>query len=71
MDHFFSILDTPRKNGIFLALKGERVDGHDFASTAGGAFAFLEREINCPAIIVEDVMKAAAKWAILLSKHFE
>jgi len=54
---------TPRKNGIFLALRGERVDGHDFASTAGGAFALLEREIDCPAILVEDVMKAAAKWA--------
>ena len=54
---------APRKNGIFLALKGERVDGHDFAPNAGGAFALLERNLDCPAIIVPDVMQAAAKWA--------
>jgi len=54
---------APRRNGIFLALKGERVDGHDFAKSAGGAFALLERESDCPAIIVSDVMQAAGKWA--------
>lgn len=53
----------PEKNGIFLALKGERVDGHDFAKAAGGAFALLERDSDCPGIIVSDVVSAAGKWA--------
>src|SRR4051794_5888174 len=41
--------------GLFLALPGERVDGHDFAAAAvaGGAVAALAaREVDAPAVIV-------------------
>ena len=53
----------PIANGIFLALKGERIDGHEFIAQSGCAFAFVEREVTSPAIIVEDVMRAASMWA--------
>lgn len=53
----------PIENGIFLALKGEKIDGHDFAAGSGGAFALVEREVASPAILVDDVMAAASAWA--------
>lgn len=53
----------PVKDGIFLALRGENVDGHDFVTNSGGAFAFVEHEVNTPAIVVTNVMKAASQWA--------
>jgi len=54
---------TPIPDGIFLALKGEKSDGHDFAHDAGGAFSFVEREVDGPAVIVDDVLAAASIWA--------
>lgn len=53
----------PIENGIFLALKGEKIDGHDFIADSLSAFAFVEREVSSPAIVVDDVMKAAGRWA--------
>ena len=41
--------------GLFLALPGERVDGHDFAAAAvaAGAVAVLAaREVDAPAVLV-------------------
>ena len=51
------------KEGLFVALIGERFDAHDFAETAKeqGALALLvSRELACslPQIIVEDTQKA-------------
>ncbi|MCH1931930.1 UDP-N-acetylmuramoyl-tripeptide--D-alanyl-D-alanine ligase [Shewanella sp. A25] len=51
---------------LFVALKGERFDGHDFAATAleNGAVALMvERELNfdIPQLIVEDCQKAMGK----------
>jgi UDP-N-acetylmuramoyl-tripeptide--D-alanyl-D-alanine ligase len=59
---FFDSRNTV-ENGIFLALKGEKSDGHDFVAQSGCAFALVEREVNFPAIVVDDVMKAAGVWA--------
>lgn len=53
----------PIPEGIFLALKGEASDGHDFAPNCGGAFAIVAREVDAPAIVVDDVLLAANKWA--------
>lgn len=53
----------PIANGIFLALQGEKIDGHDFVAQSQCAFAFVEREVPSPAIVVDDVMKAASQWA--------
>lgn len=48
---------------LFVALKGERFDGHDFAATAienGAAALLVERELACdiPQLIVADCQKA-------------
>ena len=54
---------APKREGIFLALPGERVDGHDFVADSGASFSFVSREVNAPAIVVADVLAAAASWA--------
>jgi len=53
----------PVKGGLFIALEGERFDGHDFISNAetDGAAAVMCRkkcETNLPAIYVDDTKKA-------------
>ena len=60
--------DTRRAvdGGIFLALVGEHLDGHDFAQVSGGAFSIVSREVESPSIRVPDVLAAAAAWA----KHY-
>jgi UDP-N-acetylmuramoyl-tripeptide--D-alanyl-D-alanine ligase len=52
--------------GMFVALPGERVDGHDFAAQAvsSGAVVVLgARPVGVPAIVVTDVLDALAKLA--------
>jgi len=51
------------KDGIFLALEGERVDGHDFVTESDASFSLVSRDVDAPAIIVSDVLAAAALWA--------
>lgn len=53
---------------LYVALPGERVDGHDFAASAidAGALAVLaQREVDvvAPVVIVDDVQKALADLA--------
>ena len=55
--------------GLFLALVGERADGHDFAEAAvrDGAVAVLAtRAVGVPAVIVEDVLVALGRLARLV-----
>jgi UDP-N-acetylmuramoyl-tripeptide--D-alanyl-D-alanine ligase len=59
---------TPEPGGLFVALAGERVDGHDFASAAGdaGAAAVLgSRPTDLPTVVVDDVTAALG----LLARH--
>jgi UDP-N-acetylmuramoyl-tripeptide--D-alanyl-D-alanine ligase len=52
--------------GLFLALPGDRVDGHDYAGVAiaAGAVAVLaEREVGVASIVVPDGLAALAKLA--------
>ena len=54
--------------GLFVALPGERVDGHDFVPAAmqGGAAAVLaQRPVGVPAVVVKDGGEALA----LLARH--
>lgn len=56
----------PVSGGLFLALKGEQVDGHDFAqeAIAGGATtALTTRAIDGPCIVVADVLVAISELA--------
>jgi UDP-N-acetylmuramoyl-tripeptide--D-alanyl-D-alanine ligase len=52
---------------LFVAVAGERVDGHDFAQrvvTESGAVGVLaSRPVGVPAVVVDDVLEAMAKLA--------
>lgn len=53
-------------NGIFLALKGENVDGHDFAISAlkgGAGVVICTQESGDTCIVVPDVVEAVTKLA--------
>jgi len=53
-------------NGIFLALKGENVDGHYFALNAlqgGAGLVICTQEIGANCIVVPDVLEAITKLA--------
>ena len=57
---------------IFLALKGEVVDGHDFAADAyraGAMFSLTTRRIDGPCIVVKDVLEAVAVLAGFVRKR--
>lgn len=49
---------------LFIAIRGARVDGHDFvelALQAGAAAALVERPVNGPHVLVADVVEAIAR----------
>jgi len=51
---------------LFVALPGERVDGHDFAAAAvraGAAAVLAERPVGSPAVVVADGVVALARLA--------
>ncbi|MGW1280195.1 UDP-N-acetylmuramoyl-tripeptide--D-alanyl-D-alanine ligase [Streptomyces tsukubensis] len=55
-----------KPGSLFLALAGDRTDGHTFAADAvrAGATAVLAtRPVGVPAVVVDDVLKAAARLA--------
>ncbi|MEY5030157.1 MAG: hypothetical protein RLZZ334_104 [Actinomycetota bacterium] len=57
---------------IFLALKGEAVDGHDFAADAyraGAMFSLTTRRIDGPCIVVKDVIEAVSILAAFVRKR--
>jgi UDP-N-acetylmuramoyl-tripeptide--D-alanyl-D-alanine ligase len=59
-------------NGLFLALPGQRVDGHDFAAaaiTAGAVAVIASRELDVPCIVVGDGRAALAALAAALSRR--
>src|SRR4051794_24510420 len=54
------------KGGLFVAIAGERVDGHDFAGSAveGGAVAVIgTRATAAPTVVVGDVVAALGRLA--------
>ena len=57
---------------IFLALKGETVDGHEFAADAyraGAMFSLTTHRIDGPCIVVKDVLEAVAVLAGFVRKR--
>jgi len=59
---------TPEDGGLFVAVAGERVDGHDLAAAAGeaGAAAVLgTRPTTLPTVVVDDVTTALG----VLARH--
>ncbi len=58
--------------GIFIALVGERVDGHDFAVAAirdGAAAAIVTRPVGVPAIQVRDAVAALQRLAFQVRRR--
>jgi UDP-N-acetylmuramoyl-tripeptide--D-alanyl-D-alanine ligase len=54
-----------RPGGLFLALPGERVDGHAFAAAAverGAACVLAAREVDGPAVVVPPVERVAGTY---------
>ena len=52
--------------GLFVALPGERVDGHDFAAAAvdaGAAAVLAHRPLGLPTVVVDDTVIALARLA--------
>lgn len=59
---------TPEEGGLFVAIAGERVDGHELAAAAGvaGAAAVLgSRPTELPTVVVDDATAALG----LLARH--
>ncbi|QNN53094.1 UDP-N-acetylmuramoyl-tripeptide--D-alanyl-D-alanine ligase [Nocardioides mesophilus] len=54
------------EGGLFVAVEGERVDGHayvDEALAAGAAAVLARRPVGAPAVVVDDVLTALADLA--------
>ncbi|MEU3602678.1 UDP-N-acetylmuramoyl-tripeptide--D-alanyl-D-alanine ligase [Streptomyces sp. NPDC006798] len=57
---------TAVEGSLFLALPGDHTDGHTFAAdavTSGAVAALATRPVGVPAIVVDDVLAAAARLA--------
>ncbi|MFE4464155.1 UDP-N-acetylmuramoyl-tripeptide--D-alanyl-D-alanine ligase [Oerskovia sp. NPDC056781] len=55
-----------RTGSLFVALPGEHVDGHDFVPVAvdkGAALVLAARDVDAPAVVVEDVQTALGALA--------
>lgn len=56
----------PSAGGLYVALVGDRVDGHDFAAAAldaGASAALAARPVPVPAVVVDDVLDALGRLA--------
>ena len=59
---------------IFLALKGEKADGHEFVSDAsarGASLSIVNRPVPTPHILVGDVLLALAKLASYVRRELK
>src|SRR5437879_5898361 len=67
---------TVRRGDIFIALRGERFDGHAFiaqAAAAGAAAAMVEQPVSekvLPQIVVEDTSRALGRLAHYWRRQF-
>jgi UDP-N-acetylmuramoyl-tripeptide--D-alanyl-D-alanine ligase len=67
---------TIERGDLFVALRGERFDGHDFAAVARerGACALLvarELEVDLPQVVVDDTLRALADGAAAWRRQFD
>jgi UDP-N-acetylmuramoyl-tripeptide--D-alanyl-D-alanine ligase len=57
---------TPVAGGLFVAIEGERVDGHEFAAAAieqGAAAVLAGRSVDAPCVVVADPVAALGQLA--------
>ncbi|MGH3096186.1 MAG: UDP-N-acetylmuramoyl-tripeptide--D-alanyl-D-alanine ligase [Streptosporangiales bacterium] len=58
--------------GLFVAVPGERVDGHEFAAAAvasGAAGVLATRSVGVPAVVVDDTVAALGRLAHAVAEH--
>lgn len=65
-----------RAGDLFVALKGENFDGHEFvqkAADAGAVAALVSRQISCalPQLVVSDVLQGLQEFATSWRRDFE
>ncbi|GAB3906036.1 UDP-N-acetylmuramoyl-tripeptide--D-alanyl-D-alanine ligase [Kibdelosporangium lantanae] len=53
-------------DGVFVALPGVKVDGHDFAATAGARITLAAREVDAPSVIVPPATDAHSRSFALI-----
>jgi len=78
-DEFFGVCYDSRniiKNQLFLCIKGEKVDGHDFVQKAkdnGAAGIVCEKRLECnfPQIVVKNSVRALQKYAVWHKSQFD
>lgn len=64
----------PIQGGIFLALEGEKADGHDFVAQAlsgGAVVAITTRKVNEKCIVVDDVLRAINSLAAFVRRELD
>jgi len=57
---------APEPGGLFVAVQGEHVDGHDFAVAAveqGAAAVLASRPVDVPCVVVDDVVESLGRLA--------
>ncbi|CAM3675063.1 UDP-N-acetylmuramoyl-tripeptide--D-alanyl-D-alanine ligase [Kibdelosporangium persicum] len=52
-------------DGLFVAMPGLKVDGHDFAKSSGARLTLAAREVDAPAVIVPPVTDAHRRAMVL------
>lgn len=65
---------TVESNSLFVAIDGDRVDGHDYVSQAveqGACALMVERKLDTeiPQLVVEDTRKSLGKLAAIWRRH--
>ncbi len=71
-DTVFNGVSTDSRNlkpgNLFVAIRGENFDGHDFigqAMSAGAAAVVSERQVDAPHVLVDDCLKALGQLAAM------
>lgn len=65
---------TVRTGDVFLALKGDHADGHDYVDDAiarGAALSIVTKPVKGSCVVVDDVLKAIAVLAAYLRKELK
>jgi UDP-N-acetylmuramoyl-tripeptide--D-alanyl-D-alanine ligase len=62
-----------RPGSVFLAIRGRRSDGHDYVPEAlarGAVAAIVERRVDGPCLVVDDLVQALARFATSVRQEF-
>jgi len=63
---------APEPGGLFVAVRGEHVDGHDYAVAAveqGAAAVLASRPLDVPCVVVDDAVEALGRLASVVRER--